>query len=78
MLTVEFQEARLVWSRRVEHQMPETETDIVTDQLDVLVGVAGHDPSTSGAFQRPAVTDCSKACAGLALTARPGLVTPLP
>src|SRR5258705_9597677 len=50
VLAVEFQKARLVWSRRVEHQIPETETDIVTDPLDVLVGVAGYDPSTGGAL----------------------------
>ena len=49
MLTVEFQKAGLVRPRRVEHQIPKTETDIVTDPLDVLVGVAGHDPSTGGA-----------------------------
>src|SRR3954451_23411444 len=55
VLTVEFQKAGLVWSRRVEHQIPETETDIVTDPLDVLVGVAGHDPSTGGALQRQRV-----------------------
>src|SRR4029077_9562785 len=55
VLTVEFQETRLVWSRRVEHQVPETETDIVTDPLDVLIGVAGHDPSTGGALQRQRV-----------------------
>src|SRR6266700_3003030 len=45
VLAVEFQKARLIWSRRVEYQIPETETDIVTDPLYVLVGVAGHDPS---------------------------------
>ena len=51
MLAVEFQKARLIWSRRMEHQIPETETDIVTDPLDVLVGIAGDDPSTGGALQ---------------------------
>src|SRR5882757_8804364 len=35
--------------------MPEAETDIVTDPLDVLVGVAGDDPSTGGALQRQCV-----------------------
>src|SRR4029078_9893367 len=49
VLAVEFQKARLVWSRRVEHQIAETETDIVTDPLDVLIGVAGYDPSAGGA-----------------------------
>src|SRR5262245_33846553 len=55
VLAVEFQEAHLVRSRRVEHQIPEAETDIVTDPLDMLVGVAGHDPSAGGALQRQRV-----------------------
>src|SRR5262249_10945543 len=55
VIAVEFQKACLVWSRRVEHQIPEAETDIVTNPLDVLVGVAGHDPSTGGALQRQRV-----------------------
>src|SRR5262249_43320809 len=55
VLALEFQKTRLVRSRRVKHQMPETETDIVTDPLDVLVGVAGDDPSTCGALQRQRV-----------------------
>src|SRR3954451_22671919 len=55
VLTVEFQKAGLVRPRRVEHQISKTETDIVIDPLDVLVGVAGYDPSTGRALQRQRV-----------------------
>ena len=55
VLAVEFQETRLVRSRCMEHQMPEAETDIVTDPLDVLVGIAGDDPSTGGTLERQRV-----------------------
>src|SRR5690349_3851866 len=51
VLAVEFQEARLVGSRRVEHQVPEAETDIVSDPLDVLVDITGYDPSAGIALQ---------------------------
>jgi hypothetical protein len=47
-----FQEAGLVRPGRMEHEMAEAQADIGADLLDMLVGIARHDPAARRAVER--------------------------